>query len=378
MIIRLLKVTAFIILLEYQVIFWNGGYSIVTGVGLAVMAFFYFLVDIRGFKHEKNMCRESRTSKIKVAVMALLYGGLVSMALAFGQDFGQRLVAILVLQMLALLISNTYSRLKGMILKTNTASEAYQPALVSSFTIPATFLFTMNYLIGGLIGHNVAYQFVLIVSTLLFYEILAGRDRLVPMLEKGNINTTEMRHYLFHRWSKYLNFFLGIWFFMLLETHGIVTELEQRMLLFLFLMIFTVHTYGMIKKLNPTYLIGILAGAALVVSLELMLRTVFMGQIPPNIVILIVFVLYDTGDMYIHYREFNDLSRELWSKKAAIYVLMAVFIAQLHVFEQNPRLDFAGVSASVVNGEDILREAESSTKGIIEVEDVHNSSITRR
>lgn len=378
MIIRLLKVATFIVLLEYQVIFWNGEYNVITGVSLAVMAFFCFLVNIRGFKHEKNMCRASRNSKIKVAGIALLYGGLVGLALAFGQDFGQRLVAILVLQTLALLISNTYPRLKGMILKTNTANEAYQPALVSSFTIPATLLFTMNYLIGGLIGHNIAYQFVLIISAILFYEILAGRDRIVPMLEKGNINITEMRHYLFHRWSKYLNFFLGIWFFMLLERHEIVTEVEQRMLLFLFLIIFTVHTYGMIKKLNPTYIFAILAGATLVVSLELMLRAMFMGQIPPYIVILIVFMLYDAGDMYIHYREFNDLSRELWSKKAAIYVLMAVFIAQLHIFEQNPRLDFAGVSASVVNGEDILEGAESSTKGIIEVEDVHNRSVTRR
>ncbi len=385
MFLRLLKIGAFIFLLEYQVFFGQGDYSLVTGAGLAIMSFFCFLFNSRGFKHEAIKHKIMWFQQIRHVIFAVLYVGLIILSLFVGRNIGERLMLILALQAVVLVIFHSKRVVWLPKKKADSGKNTYNPALVSSFTIPSVFLFTLNFLIGGLIGQNIAFQFVLTISAIVFYEILAGRDRFVVQLEKKQISMGDFRHYLFHRWSKYLNFFLGIWFFLLLEQKGIIEDWQQLIILFFFLIIFSTHTYGMIKQMDKKSVTMIAVCSGIVVILEFIAGILFSTHIPPYLLTLLIFMIYDAGDIYIHYREFHDLSADLWSKKAAVYLLATIFISQLHLFEQDVNLNLYEISASVFGAEtefslyqsDNAAEVELE-QGSIEVSDYYNASTVRR
>ena len=108
----------------------------------------------------------------------------------------------------------------------------------------------LNYLIAGQLGQNLSYQFILLISVVVLYDILSREKDFKNRIENKRIDLENFKSYLFHRWSKYLNIFLGMWFFILLESNNSVTVGGGKIMIALFISAIMIFIYSLIKKLN--------------------------------------------------------------------------------------------------------------------------------
>ena len=88
--------------------------------------------------------------------------------------------------------------------------------------------------------------------------------------------------------------------------------------------------------------------SALLAGLSPITSIVVGNEIPTYILASIIFIAFDIGDTYFHQREFKESNAQFWSRKAILYVLMAIYISQLHFMMTSSMYSLDQVTASVL------------------------------
>jgi len=302
MTVKYFKIAAFLALLEYQVFFGGTYYSPITTFGIMCLCLLQLYNCRKGFSFtgdtKKMTVKVSGTSRIVVLihVLAVLVGIFVL------DDFSDRLFFLLTITVMALLVVSMFETRK----KTDAASKEVQPNKMGSFTIPIMFIYMINHLLSVQIHSILAFQFILITSALVLFDILSIGNKYARQYENGIINTTDFRHYLFHRWSKYLNYFLGIWYFITLQSNGIVDRNYGFLLIFIFTVIFLTFTFRMITRLEIKEFVKITILAFFLTGLDPLLYTITGMEMAPYLRAMVLFLFFDLYDVYIHSKIFVD------------------------------------------------------------------------
>lgn len=266
---------------------------------------------------------------------------------------------------------------KGIFKSSRNAKNNTQTTRVSAFTIPILYLYLINFLLAAQVGHSLAFQFILVLSTAILLDNLRKEEFFVKKFQKNDVDEYEIRHYMFHRWSKYYDFFLGIWYFASLHENGIISMNLMLALLFFFMAIFFTYLLRLTYRFNLRDFLGILGFAAILTSIPALVRNLSDWHPPAFMVAAFIFLAFDLGDIYWHNRQFqrsDETSPRFWLQKIAIYALFVVFISQLYELEVNPLLQVENVYTSLFNpGSGAAMEAMPSAAPTIEVQDVQNA-----
>ncbi|GEM_PF-4707649 len=371
--LKYLKILAFISLLEYQVIVYNNSYSPITFAGIAFLITVCVISSLRGFSYEHShyICTNKKDRAISLAVV-VIYTLAIIAGIILGQTLGDRIFYLLIIMTIGVILASSYENLRETIpFKTAGPEDAFKPAYISSFTIPKIFLMGLNYLIAGQLGQNLSYQFILLISVVVLYDILSRENDFKNRIENKRIDLENFKSYLFHRWSKYLNIFLGMWFFILLESNNSVTVGGGKIMIALFISAIMIFIYSLIKKLKPIEIAGIVCFSMLLVFIDYLIENIFQIHIQPYLMAFIIFIFYDLGDLYIYFREFRVLKPAIWEQKLVMYTLIAIFIAQVSLVGISPSMNIKNAYAAIFSTEPDLNNSK------IKVEDIQNSSAVR-
>ncbi len=371
--LKYLKILAFISLLEYQVIVYNNSYSPITFAGIVLLIVICVISSLGGFSHEhsRDICSNKKNRAISVIVVAGYTLAIIA-GIILGQSLGDRVFYLLIIVTVGVIIASSYENLRKIIpFKTAGPEDAFKPAYISSFTIPKIYLMGINYLIAGQLGQNLSYQFILLMSVIVLYDVLSHEKDFKNRIENNHLDLEDFKSYLFHRWSKYLNLFLGMWFFILLESNDNVTAGGGKIMIALFISVITIFIYSLIKKLKFVEIAGIVCFSSLLVSMDYLIENVLGIHIQTYFMAFIIFIFYDLGDMYICFREFHILKPAIWEQKLVMYTLMAIFITQVTLIGISPSMNVNNAYAAIFSSKAGLNSSK------VKVEDVQNSSAVR-
>lgn len=392
---KYLIVLAFAGLLEYQVLFhhiYDVGlynpwleYSPVTAGGLMLLCLYQIFIGTRGFlkTHSDSKARKNLLWKsLAVAVyLAIIIGGSL-----LANNFGEQFVVLLFTMALGLSAVSIYEFIRRKKQEgaaygkkwMSEKAEKVQNTRISAFTIPIIYLYVINFLIGAQIGHNVAFQFILVLSCLILYDNLSKEEEFVQKFT-NKVNDFELRHYIFHRWSKYFDFFLGTWFFIGLHLSGTISLYTMLVLIFLYMCIFFTVLLRITYHFNVFDFLGIVLLSGALTLLPAAAYSLADLYPPAFAVAAFIFLGFDLGDIYWHSKHFAKEHRAtpiFWFQKAAIYLLVFIFIWQLHNMETNPLLSINNVYTSVLGTSETMVQPESAVP-IIDVPDVENAAHVR-
>lgn len=338
---KVFDIIAFFLLLELQVFVGTGEYSIPVAVGLIVLCVYEFFTENKSilFKDRKSIEVQKKQLTAGEKAGAAVYGGIVLMALVFGASTGAQLAFILIALVLGITVFSLREKKK--------IRESDVSTWISSFTIPKFFLYLMNYLLSVQIHGNVAYQSILLLSCFVLYDILDHGEKIAAKANKGQISHNEFKHYLFHRWSKYWNFFLGVWFFIALRANGIISANYEYILLFTFMIAFFTFLMKNENKFTFKDFAVIIFFSALLAGISPLMMAVSNNEIPTYALAAAIFVAFDLADVYFHEREFKESTVKFWGQKAVVYVLMGVYIAQVHFMMTHALFGIDQVAVSI-------------------------------
>jgi len=381
---KYITILAFFLLMEYQVLYGNGDYSPITAFGLIVICLYYVHLAGKGFRIKDSKLKLPKFPKKKTSFKAIIKTpyiiiGLYILGLAVPvivlDDFGYQFIAalvVIVLGLVSLSIYEIYHSKKNTVHEKKIKDHLEKPNKMSSFGIPVLYLLLINFLLSVQLDKNIAYQFILILSGLILYDLFTKEDYYTDLYERKKISAHELQHYLFHRWSKYLNFFLAEWYFISLESNGIIDSNQKLILLFIFSVIFLTFIFRMTARFTIRDFIGIVMLAAFITSLDPLAEIVINRHLPHYIQAMMLFLMFDIGDIYYHSKRFEDVNASVWMQKTLMYALLTIFIVQLHLMESNPNMDLDSIFSSAIDG------AEDRAVKVIQVEDVENASAVRR
>lgn len=381
--IRYFPILAFIILIEYQVLTSPGEISHLSATGFILLSLYHVWQSKKGYNIKKFFSRGQK-NKIKVGdflaehkmagiIIGSVYAFLIALSIVVLHDFGNRIVANLFITATALIGLSTYEiyhkeHTKG---KSGQLVSYERPNKIRDFTIPIIYLYTLSYLLSIHVGNSFAYQFVLVLAVLVLFDIIRRGLRLTHLYEANKINEHDFKHYLFHRWSKYLNYFITVWYFVVLHQIGVITETQQHILMYAFVVIFITFVNRMASRFSIRNFMVTVVAAGIITFIDPILN-LLVGIDPPHYLIaIIMLVFFDIVDQYFHTKEYNEIPLKIWEQKAVIYVLATIFIVQLSAIEDNPLLDIESVFTSIVDSQ------ESTMEPNIQVEDVQNAAIIR-
>lgn len=379
-------VLLFFLLLEYQVFINPGEHSPLTSLGLIFLSLYHTFTTSKEFKY-KN---ERKPHFIKLVrgsyiILTLYILALISTLFVF-DDFGDRFIAVLSVTCVSMIILSVFERrIKGKIANLDTDKKKclpnglclgrgdcdqalLHPNKMNSFTIPILFLYLFNFLLSVQIETNLAYQFILVLSTVILYDRLSKQEQLTEQLEKGKITDHELRHHLFHHWIKYLNYFLGLWYFVSLEANGIIDGSQRLFLIYIFTIIYFTLTCRLVTHFTYKCFIFLNIFALLAAAAPYLMNFTFRKDLPLYIQILTMYLFYDLEDMFIHSRKFKEVTTQLWQQKMLIFIMVTIFITQLNEMEKNPKMEMDLIFTSVLG---------NGAQGTIDVNDNNSSSISR-
>ncbi len=338
---KVFEMIAFFLLLELQVFAGKEEYSIPVAVGLIILCVYEYFTENKSilFKDRQSMEVQKKQLTPGEKAGAAVYAGIVLMALVFGTSTGAQFAFILIAMVLGVTIFSLRQK--------KNIQQADVSTWISSFTIPKFFLYLMNYLLSIQIQGNVAYQSILLLSCFVLYDILDHGEKIAAKANKGLISQNEFKHYLFHRWSKYWNFFLGVWFFIALRANGVIDANYEYILLFTFMIAF----FTFLMKNENGFMFRDFAitvfFSALLAGISPLMMAISNNEIPTYVLAAAIFVAFDLADVYFHEREFKESTMKFWGQKAVVYMLMAVYIAQVHFMMTHSLFGINQVAVSI-------------------------------
>lgn len=386
---KALIIFAFFILLEYQAVFSAWQYSPVTGVGLIGLCLYLFLTGEKDYPLESKKTATAASAKAKMngheITVSVIYGAILLLSILLGGDFGTQLSLIMFITIIGI-TALSFSRIsKSAGLQKPGESINLRATAMSSFTLPVIYLCAINFLLSVQIGQNAAYQSILFLSCLVLYASDRKNRVLAAQVKSGKIDRLELEHHLYHGWVKYWNFFLGIWYVLSLRVNGIIVPQQEYLLLFSFMALVFILGLRALNKFTATELVGILFFAAFLTVIDPLALHFSGNYLPVYLQALVICIAFDFGDTYFHNKNFSETPLHLWKQKAVIYLLAAVYIAQLSFLMGNPNFDLTRILGSLqrerVTFSSVLSSgADNGTQaqGKIDVIDTENASHARQ
>lgn len=377
-------------LLEYQVLFHRNtlaglefhylNYSAVTAGGLIILCLYQLFKGVKDFgakRLETGKKKNLVTWMVVVATyLAIIVGGSILTDTFEGQFISLLTATTVGLVGVSICEAVKRRKKKG---KIPEKADHFQSTRVNAFTIPVIYLYVVNFLVAAGIGHNIAFQFILILSCMILYDNLAKEERFVEKF-KRRINDFELRHYVFHRWSKYFNFFLGTWYFMSLHMSGVISLYAMLGLLFLYMCIFFTVLLRISYHFNIHDFAEIIIAAGTLTAIPALAYS-FTDWIPPAFAVAaVIFFGFDLSDIYWHSKHFakeHRTSPVFWTQKGAVYILVLIFIWQLQTMGTNPAMSIDNVYTSVFGAPERGIELPSDINPIINVSDIENTAHAR-
>lgn len=343
------KLALFIGLMEYQVLLTPGEYSPVTALGLILLCLLQLYSGRTGFRIDGMMKKIDYKAIVPggTFVIILAYvGALLSSVLIF-KEFGHQFFFALFVTLVGVVALSVSEYFKH---KKSEQITAAHPNKMGSFTIPIIFVYMINHLLSVQLESNLSYQFILVLSALVLYDIFFKGTKFALQFERGEINEHEFQHYLFHRWSKYLNYFLAIWYFLTLRANGIIDASQESLMMFTFSVAFFTFIFRMVAKFTIKDFITIVIIAGALTALNPLISTVMGLELAHFMRAIILFLFFDLYDIYIHSRNFVDTHSQIWGQKTVIYILVTLFVMQLQILESNPGLTIENTYTSITEG----------------------------
>lgn len=336
---KALEIIAFFLLLEYQVFVGRGEYSIPVAIGLVILCVYEFFTENRSiiFRDRKSLEYQRKQLNPGEKAAAAVYAGILLLGIVFGTNIGTQLAFIMISGILGIVFLSLRE-------KNNRAPDV--STWISSFTIPKFYLYLVNFLLSVQIYQYAAYHSILLVSCFILYDILNTGEKMAAKANNGLISHGEFRHYLFHSWSKYWNYFLWVWFFIALRANGAITAQYEYILLFVFMVVF--FTFLM-KNENRFTLkdFGVLTlFSAVLAGISPFMMAVSKNELPTYVLAAAIFIGFDLADVYFHQKEFRESSVKFWSQKAVLYILAAVYISQAHMMMTDGLFGIEEIAAS--------------------------------
>ncbi|HLG25399.1 MAG TPA: hypothetical protein VI588_01215 [Candidatus Gracilibacteria bacterium] len=338
-----ISVTAFLLLLEYQVFFSSGPYSLITAAGLVFLcAWLFFGGDQKSALSSDG--KENKALKTHEAVAACVYGAVLVLSFFVQPEFALHLAIILVS---AILVVGGLSVMEGREKK----SSPEAPSRMSSYTVPAIYLCVMNYLLSALIPLTTGYQSILLLSCVILYDLLSKGEKMAAQVKEKKIDPEEAKHALFHSWSKYWNFFLGVWYIISLSVMGNISADQKHFLLFLFLSFLFIVSLRNLVTLKFRTLTGIIFFAAVLTGIDIVAAALWGRNISIFVQSMLIFVGFDIGDFLFHQRHYHELSPQVLLQKCAVYVLLCFYVVQLHYMMTSPFMRIDQAFTAIYNSE---------------------------
>ncbi len=376
--LKYFPIIVFLFLIEYQAFFMSPGeVSYLSATGFIALSLYEVWNSRKGYQLKAEKVTKKTKTKLEdimaehkttAIIIGSLYVFLIALSIFVLHDFGNRIVAILFITATALIGLSTYELLHKASKKAqNDDSTSFdKPNKIRDFTIPVIFLYTLSYLLSIHVGGTFAYQFILLLAVLVLHDIIRRGWKLTRLYELNKISDHDFKHYLFHRWSKYLNFFLTVWYFVVLHHIGAITETQQYVLMYAFLVIFITFVNRMASKFSAKKLAITIVTAGIITFIDPLLNMIAGINLPHYLVAIILLIFFDIADQYFHALEYSEVPFKIWEQKAVVYLLATIFIVQLNTIDQNPEWNINAFFASVFSGD---RATEASA---IHAEDVQN------
>lgn len=339
-----------------------GEVSYLSAVGFIALSLYHVWNSRKGYRvYEEKVTKKTKKKiekimaehKTTAIIIASLYVFLIGLSIFVLHDFGNRIVAILFVTATALIGLSTYEILhKASTNDINGESTSFdKPNKIRDFTIPMIFLYTLSYLLSIYVGASLAYQFILALAVLVLFDIIRGGWKLTKLYELKQISDRDVKHYLFHRWSKYLNFFLTVWYFIVLHQAGVITETQQYVLMYAFLVIFILFINRMASKFSAKKLLITIIMAGVITFIDPLLNMVTGINLPHYLIAIILLIFFDIIDQYFHTFEYSEKPFKMWRRKTVIYLFVTIFIVQLNIIEQNPKWNVDSFFTSILGGD---------------------------
>jgi hypothetical protein len=369
---KIFNALVFFILLEIQFLYFSDDYSWMIGLGIVLLILHNMYLDY-GLCSKLKPEQRSEPIKLSKTSYSILLVFLILMIAGFFifSNFSIWLVSTLLFLVIALgvlIFIEKFNQNK----KDDLASE-YQVNVMRRYTIPLMFLYLINFLLVVQINGNIASQFILILSVMVVAQMLLSYRNFLVCVEQGTCDYEELKHQLFHRWSKYLNYFLALWYFVSLQINGIVNEQQKILLIFLFSVIYITYTMKMIEHFKLNNFFSIVGFSFLIVLVPSVLDMYFSWNLPIYVQVLLAYIFYDMHDVYVHMMRFKETSFSFWEQKVIVYVLLTIFLSQLHHMEINPKMNLDYVFSSALHSQD----AGQIMQPKIDVSDDYNATKVR-
>lgn len=343
---KFLTIIAFFLLLEYRVFVEKTEYSLIVAIGFIMLCAYEFFADDKPitFREAKKDGRAKVALTFGERAAASVYAIIILLSLIFGSDWGGQFAFVLIAGILGITAMSLIEQKRK---KQEGTDENSHNTWMSSFTIPKLFLYLLNYLLSIQIHESMGYQSILFLSCFILYDLIDRGDKIVAKANKGQISEHEFKHYLFHRWSKYWNFFLGVWFFVALRANGAISAQYEYILLFAFMVIFFTFLMRNENHFTIKDFVTVTFFSALLAGISPLVSSVSGNEIPAYMLAALVFIAFDLCDTYFHQREFRETGLKFWSQKAVVYLLMGIYIAQVHFMMTHAMFGVDQVAASL-------------------------------
>jgi hypothetical protein len=220
-------------------------------------------------------------------------------------------------------------------------------SLSVSYHIPIFFLYLFCFLISVQISANIAFQSILVLSVIILFDVLQKNEKWTAEMKTGELEEDDLRHLLFHRWLKYWNFFLGIWWLLSLRVGSSLNATQYAFLLFTFVVVYFMILLRNLSIFGMKDMLFVLMTAGVLVGLDSVLRQILNQGIPLYIQAALMLIAFDLGDGYFHHCNFHEKSHIFWSRKTALYLLSLLYIVQIHLMMSNPVFSFQEIYNSL-------------------------------
>ena len=346
---KLLITTVFFALLEYQEFSGGGEYSLITGAGLLLLLIYLAWSGDGLISFRKGKAVPQQPMNWQQKLIAVLYTGvlLVQIMLNLGQEgaFISFAIFATVGLTLAIIIETNYQNLFQ---KDHKIAEG-PVSIMHNFTQQILHLFLVTFLISVQIHQSAAFQSLLLVSALILYDILNGQEKVDAQIKQGTMSPQAVSHFFFHRWCKYWNYFLQTWYILIMQSNNLITESQTFIVLLCFMVAYFTIQFRNLRSfsLKDFVLISFLATA--LSGLNPLLQNLTGISLPSYVIAAMLFIFFDLGEVYFHQHEFQETSIKFWSQKATMFLLVTVYVFQIHVLMTDEIAGFKNISAMVMS-----------------------------
>jgi len=336
----------FFLCFEYQALFSEHQYSLITAAGLAVLLIAKFVASPQGAS-TKSLFGKATVRKGSLGLYEKLAAGTYATALILGMIFGAGIALQLAFMMITAIMGVTFFSLKQ---SRKIETKAQEEKVVSqnltfttNFLLPVVILCLANFLLSAQIDFTFAFQSINIVSTIVLADMLAKENKWTELLEKKEISEDEFKHLLFYRWSRYWNFFLGVWYFISLQQNGVINNMQSYILIFAFSVLYFLFLIREVAVLKFRELFTVIVFALILTALDPLAMKFFGTDIASYWVSALLFVAFDVGNIYFFQSHVETVGRSFWAHKSLLYIVATLYIVQVHIMMTNPNFSLESI-----------------------------------